>query len=80
VRFDAVTLVPEFDAATCETNVPGLYVAGTVQAGAETHRIFIENSRDHGGRIVAHRLEVAGAERVIGAGRGESRGSKRHAT
>jgi thioredoxin reductase (NADPH) len=54
VRIDPATAVPEFDAETCETGVPGLYVAGTVQAGRETHRIFIENSRDHGPRIVAH--------------------------
>jgi len=64
VRFDAASLVPEFDPETCETNVPGLYVAGTVQAGGETHRIFIENSRDHGGRIVAHRLARSGAGSV----------------
>lgn len=59
VEVDAATLVPRFDPATCETNVAGLYVAGTVQAGGETHRIFIENSRDHGGRIVAHRLAAS---------------------
>lgn len=47
------TLVPRFDSATCETNVPGLFVAGTVQAGLDTDRIFIDNSRDHGARIVA---------------------------
>jgi len=53
---DAATGVPAFDAESCETDVPGLYVAGTVQAGRETHRIFIENSRDHGPRIVRHLL------------------------
>jgi thioredoxin reductase (NADPH) len=56
VRIDPVTLVPEHDPETCESNVPGLYVAGTLQAGGETHRIFIENSRDHGERIVRHLL------------------------
>ena len=54
VRCDPETLVPEFDPATCESNVPGLYVAGTLQAGRDTGRIFIENSRDHGGLIVRH--------------------------
>jgi thioredoxin reductase (NADPH) len=78
VRIDPETLVPAYDETTCETNVPGLYVAGTVQAGAETHRIFIENSRDHGGRIVAHRLEVAGAGGELDAGRrGASSGERR---
>lgn len=54
VRVDPESLVPRFDERTCETDVPGLYVAGTVQAGRETHRIFIENSREHAPRLVAH--------------------------
>ncbi|HEY8021088.1 MAG TPA: NAD(P)-binding domain-containing protein [Thermoanaerobaculia bacterium] len=54
IEVDPVTLVPRVDAATCESNVPGLYVAGTLQAGRKTDLIFIENSRDHGPRIVAH--------------------------
>jgi thioredoxin reductase (NADPH) len=54
IALDPETLVPSFDPATCESNVPGLYVAGTLQAGAATDRIFIENSRDHGERIVGH--------------------------
>jgi thioredoxin reductase (NADPH) len=60
VRVDPATLVPEFDPATCETNVPGLYVAGTIQAGGETHRIFIENSREDGPRVVGHLVRRAG--------------------
>ncbi len=54
VRVDPASGAPEFDPGSCETRVPGLYVAGTIQAGRETHRIFIENSRDHGVRIAAH--------------------------
>jgi len=54
IEVDAKTLVPRFDPETCETNVPGLYVAGTPQAGRDTGKIFIENSRDHGPRIVRH--------------------------
>jgi thioredoxin reductase (NADPH) len=54
VEIDPVTLAPSFDPETCESNVPGLYVAGTLQAGRYTDRIFIENSRDHGPKIVAH--------------------------
>ena len=56
IAVDDTTLVPTFDPATCETNVPGLYVAGTLQAGRDTGRIFIENARDHGTRIVRHLL------------------------
>ena len=54
IQVDPETLIPTFDPETCESNVPGLYVAGTLQAGRWTDRIFIENSRDHGPKIVAH--------------------------
>jgi thioredoxin reductase (NADPH) len=53
VRVDAVSLKPEHDPGSLETNVPGLYVAGAVVAGTETNRIFIENGRFHGEAIVA---------------------------
>lgn len=52
VPLDEDTLVPQFDPESCETPVPGLYVAGTVQAGRETHRVFIENSREDAPKIV----------------------------
>jgi len=64
VDIDPVTLAPKVDDATCESNVPGFYVAGTLQAGRFTSRIFIENSRDHGARIVAHLLRGRGDERT----------------
>lgn len=54
VEIDPETLIPTFDPETCESNVPGLYIAGTLQAGRWTDRIFIENSRDHGPKIVEH--------------------------
>jgi bacillithiol disulfide reductase len=57
VEIDPETLIPAHDPETCESNVPGLYVAGTLQAGRWTNRIFIENSRDHGPKIVAHLKE-----------------------
>lgn len=54
VAIDPVTRVPVFDPETLESNVPGLYVAGTLQAGCATDKIFIENTRDHGEKIVRH--------------------------
>jgi thioredoxin reductase (NADPH) len=57
VRIHPENLEPAYDPQSCESNVPGLYVAGTIQAGARTDRIFIENSRDHGPLIVAHLVE-----------------------
>lgn len=54
VRVDEGTLVPAFDPESCETNVSGLYVAGALQSGIDTNRIFIDNSREQAPRIVEH--------------------------
>ena len=54
VRFSAAESMPSFDAETCESNVPGLYIAGTLQAGRHTNRLFIENTRDHAEKVVRH--------------------------
>jgi thioredoxin reductase (NADPH) len=47
--------VPVFDESTMETNVPGLYVAGTATAGTQQSgvRVFLENCHIHVDRIVA---------------------------
>jgi thioredoxin reductase (NADPH) len=54
IAIDAASGKPAVDPETCETNVPGIYLAGGVVAGRETNRIFIENGRFHGQRIVKH--------------------------
>jgi thioredoxin reductase (NADPH) len=56
VRVDERTGVPAHDPATMETNVPGVYLSGVIAAGHDANKIFIENGREHGGLIVAHRL------------------------
>jgi len=56
VEHDEETLVPQVDFDTCESNVPGLYIAGTLQAGKATNKIFIENSRDHAPKIIGDLL------------------------
>ena len=63
--------VPWFDAESCESNVSGLYIAGTLQAGRDLGRIFIENSREHSVRIVRHlcrRLRSESGDSVRGLG------------
>lgn len=62
IEVEEVTLVPHFDLETCESNIPGLYIAGTLQAGRRTDQIFIENSRVHALRIVKHLQEVLAPE------------------
>jgi thioredoxin reductase (NADPH) len=45
---------PAFDPVTMETNVPGLYVAGTAVGGTQDkYRVFIENCHVHVGRIIS---------------------------
>jgi thioredoxin reductase (NADPH) len=56
VDIDETTGIPAHDPATMETNVPGLYIAGVLAAGHDANKIFIENGREHGDLIVAHRL------------------------
>ena len=35
-----------------ETNVPGIYIAGVLAAGYNANKIFIENGKLHGPKIV----------------------------
>ena len=42
---------PTYHPDTMETNVPGIYLAGVVCGGMDTHIWFIENSRDHADKI-----------------------------
>jgi thioredoxin reductase (NADPH) len=44
---------PSYNADTMETNVKGVYLAGVVCGGMDTHSWFIENSREHAGKIVS---------------------------
>ena len=45
---------PVYNDETYETNVKGIYLAGVICGGMNTHRLFIENSRVHAERIVQH--------------------------
>lgn len=44
--------IPRYDPDTMETNVKGLYLAGVICGGMETHKWFIENSRVHAPLII----------------------------
>jgi len=44
---------PFFNGDTMETNQPGIYLAGVVCGGFDTHKLFIENSREHAHKIIA---------------------------
>lgn len=60
VRIEPDTGIPSHDPATMETDVPGVFIAGVLAAGFDANKIFIQNGREHGARIVSH----LGAERT----------------
>ncbi len=37
-----------------ESNIAGIYLAGVICGGMNTHRLFIENSREHAVKIITH--------------------------
>ena len=52
VSIDEETGIPSHDPETMETDQPGVFLAGVVAAGHNANKIFIENGREHGDRIV----------------------------
>jgi thioredoxin reductase (NADPH) len=54
VQLDGPERIPAYDATTMETNVPGLFIAGTTAAGNQgRYTLFIENTHHHVAKIVA---------------------------
>ena len=51
---DEAPRIPFHDPGTMETNIKGLYLAGVVCGGLNTHLWFIENSRIHADIIMEH--------------------------
>jgi len=54
VELNGADEIPTFDPETMETNVPGVYIAGTATGGTQAQfRVFLENCHIHVDRIVA---------------------------
>ena len=51
VDVDSMTLAPSHNEKTYETNIAGLFVAGSVVAGRNNNKVFVENGRLHGKAI-----------------------------
>lgn len=51
IHLDPETLRPEVNPDTLETNVPGVYMAGSIVEGRHTSGVFIENGRFDGDKI-----------------------------
>jgi len=52
VQTDAKSMAPLHNPATMETNIEGLYIVGSIAAGRNNNKIFIENGRLHGKEII----------------------------
>ena len=55
---------PVYNSETMETNVKGIYLAGVVCGGMDTHKWFIENSREHADLIIN---DIAVKEKAVHA-------------
>ncbi|PZR25144.1 MAG: YpdA family putative bacillithiol disulfide reductase [Citrobacter freundii] len=51
-------MCPAINEETHETNIKGIYLAGVICGGMNTHRLFIENSREHADKIIKHILST----------------------
>jgi len=49
---DEKSKIPQYNPQTMETNLKGIYLAGVICGGMETHKWFIENSRIHAKMII----------------------------
>ena len=52
IDIDDETGIPSHSPDTMETNVPGIYIAGVLAAGYNANKIFIENGKLHGPKIL----------------------------
>ena len=52
VTYHADILVPDYDPDSFETNVPGIFLAGSIVAGRRHREVFIENGRFHGKAVM----------------------------
>lgn len=55
--------LPNYNPETMETNINGIYLAGVICGGMETHKWFIENSRIHAKIIIKDILKKKGTEK-----------------
>jgi thioredoxin reductase (NADPH) len=52
IEINADTLAPKHNPETMETNVSNLFVAGGLVGGRFNNKVFIENGREHGKKII----------------------------
>ena len=71
IAFDDATGKPRINPETLETNVPGVYLAGSLTAGRKLSEVFIENGRFDGEKIFGDAASRAHAARTYAETRRE---------
>ena len=49
---DDEVMKPTYNESSYETNVRNVFIAGVICGGMNTHRLFIENSREHAQKVI----------------------------
>ncbi len=57
---------PTYSDESYESNVDGIYLAGVICGGMNTHRLFIENSREHAEKIILDIVKKRKAGKIPG--------------
>jgi thioredoxin reductase (NADPH) len=52
IKLEGDKRIPSYNSETMETNVDGVFLAGVICGGQETHKWFIENSRVHASQAI----------------------------
>lgn len=52
IKLEGEHLIPKLNSETFETNIPGIYMAGSIIGGEETAKVFIENGRLHAKPVI----------------------------
>ena len=66
IEFDITSVKrPIYNEETLECNVPNMYIAGVIAAGLNTSELFIENTRDHGAKIISSILSKKEITRML---------------
>lgn len=64
IQLEGEMLIPKINPDTYESNIPGIYLAGSVIGGEETAKVFIENGKLHAQPIMLDILEKIGKEKT----------------
>ena len=56
---------PLYNPATHQTNIKGIFLAGVICGGMDTHSLFIENSREHAVKIIDEIIKTTASKKLL---------------